>query len=352
MVTANRAGELVFPIHFLELVESLVRAGRGDASGLRRECGLAGDEDRLTLPQFTALLQAGAASFSGHEPPALQLLRHMPVTAHGMIGVAAMTSETLGDALDVGLRYFPLILPTHELLRMTVGNQVHVLIQRRHSFGNPTDEILTEMIPGGFFQMVMFAGQGAPGVAVQDLGMAVHFSHQARTDVAAYEAFFRGSVRFGCADDRFVVSRAGLARPLLTRNRTTQAAIEKMLEQQLTQLSRQHPVSRKVRRILSVSLLQDRVPDAAAIADELAISVRTLSRRLSSEGTGLDDLLDEVRAERGEALLLGSNLPLTAIARKLGYSELSTFSRAFKRARGVTPSELRAESGNAEPRLP
>lgn len=70
-----------------------------------------------------------------------------------------MTSRTLGEALDVALHYFPLVLPTHELYRVAQGKRGHVHIQRLHRFGSPYDEILSEMIPGGFHQMLAFANQ-------------------------------------------------------------------------------------------------------------------------------------------------------------------------------------------------
>lgn len=336
---------LVFPVHYIELMESLVRAARGDMAQVRKQCGLSGGEEQLTLAQFTALLHFASEHLAGNEPLSLQILRHMPVTAHGMIGIAAMTSATLGDALDVGLRYFPLILPSYELHRVTMGNQVHVCMQRLYSFGSPIDEILTEMIPGGFQKMVLFVGQNPLGPSSSSTGIEVHFRHNAGADMAAYEAYFKGNVRFGCSDDRFIVSRAQLQNPLLTCNLTTKQSIEKMLERQLSEVSPHCPVSHKVRRLLSVSLLQARLPDAASIAEELNISVRTLSRRLSGEGTSLYFLIDEVRIERAVMLLVGSTLPLATIARQLGYSDLTTFSRAFKRIRGVSPSDMRSKAG-------
>ena len=63
-------------------------------------------------------------------------------------------------------------------------------------------------------------------------------------------------------------------------------------------------------------------------------------RRLTAEGTSFRRLLDEVR--HGRALeLLALDVPVAEVARELGYSETSTFTRTFTRWEGVPPSRVR-----------
>ncbi len=83
------------------------------------------------------------------------------------------------------------------------------------------------------------------------------------------------------------------------------------------------------------------MPSAADVAAEVAMSTRTLNRRLLKEGSSLIAIMEEVRIARAKALLMESDLPLSSIAHKVGYSGLSTFSRAFKRMTGQAPSEMR-----------
>jgi AraC-like DNA-binding protein len=79
-----------------------------------------------------------------------------------------------------------------------------------------------------------------------------------------------------------------------------------------------------------------------AIARALAISPRTLQRRLSEDGTTFDELREQVRADLAVNYVQQSNLRLAEISEMLGYSQQSAFSRAFKRLRGITPRQLRA----------
>jgi AraC-like DNA-binding protein len=78
-------------------------------------------------------------------------------------------------------------------------------------------------------------------------------------------------------------------------------------------------------------------------SDASGVSLRTLQRRLSAEGTTYLDVLEEARAEMARDLLADTDAPLCEIATKLGYSNQSNFTRAFLRWASVLPSEFRAQ---------
>ena len=83
------------------------------------------------------------------------------------------------------------------------------------------------------------------------------------------------------------------------------------------------------------------------------MSERTLRRRLADAGTGYQALLDEVRQALAEEMLDTGVLSVEDVAQRLGYAEASSFIHAFKRWRGMTPSQYRlrrtrpAASGSA-----
>ncbi|MEL7028160.1 MAG: helix-turn-helix transcriptional regulator, partial [Pseudomonadota bacterium] len=78
------------------------------------------------------------------------------------------------------------------------------------------------------------------------------------------------------------------------------------------------------------------------IARELGVSSRTLRRKLEAENYSFQSLLDECRM-RAAALEFRSrrSVSLSEVAFKLGYSEHSTFSRAFGRWAGMAPQDYR-----------
>jgi len=85
---------------------------------------------------------------------------------------------------------------------------------------------------------------------------------------------------------------------------------------------------------------------ADAIANALKMSARTLQRRLEDEGRSYSSVLDEVRATVAKKLLANPSLALAEIAFRVGFSDLATFSRAFKRWTGAPPGTYRRRTAS------
>src|SRR5262249_45974404 len=90
--------------------------------------------------------------------------------------------------------------------------------------------------------------------------------------------------------------------------------------------------------------LEDGQPDLPAIANALKMSTRTLQRRLEAEGTSFQELVDAVRQELARVYVADPKYALGEVAYLLGFSEITAFTRAFKRWTGTTPSRWRAQS--------
>jgi len=80
-----------------------------------------------------------------------------------------------------------------------------------------------------------------------------------------------------------------------------------------------------------------------AVAASVSMSVRTLQRRLSEAGLKFRDLVDERRREAAIKALTLEDLPLTEVGWSLGYADLSSFTHAFQRWTGSTPSNFRRQ---------
>lgn len=96
----------------------------------------------------------------------------------------------------------------------------------------------------------------------------------------------------------------------------------------------------RVRQAIGASLARGE-PRLEAIARDLAMSGRTLQRRLTDAGTRFADLVDAARRERAMLLLEDATLSCTEIAFLLGYTEAAPFFRAFKRWTGMPPQAYR-----------
>ncbi|HSG89031.1 MAG TPA: helix-turn-helix domain-containing protein [Pseudomonadales bacterium] len=84
-------------------------------------------------------------------------------------------------------------------------------------------------------------------------------------------------------------------------------------------------------------------PSREQLADMLGIGVRTLARRLRSEGTSYNALLRQVQTERATNFLRQTATPIAEIAERMGYSDPAAFTRAFQSWTGMAPSRWRAE---------
>lgn len=100
-------------------------------------------------------------------------------------------------------------------------------------------------------------------------------------------------------------------------------------------------LANQVRRILEVGALRRAIPDAVEIARRISVSPQTLRRKLAAEGTSVRTLSNEVRRDVAIHRLVDGRESVAALSERLGYSEPSAFSRAFRSWTGSTPQEYR-----------
>jgi len=77
------------------------------------------------------------------------------------------------------------------------------------------------------------------------------------------------------------------------------------------------------------------------LAKRLAMSERTLKRRLQAHGTSYSRLVDSARRERAITLLLVPSVTVQRVATSIGYTDPANFARAFRKWTGQTPSNYR-----------
>jgi AraC-like DNA-binding protein len=147
-------------------------------------------------------------------------------------------------------------------------------------------------------------------------------------------------LRFNESEMRIVLPRALLNRPLPAPDPGLFGYLQRHAEALQARVAASSSLAARVRELLAARL-RDGEPEQASIAQALALTERTLQRRLQDEGTTFAALLDEVRLELARMHLGDPKLAIFEVAFLLGYSEPSAFNRAFRRWTGESPSELR-----------
>lgn len=331
--------QLTFPLQYLEIGESLARTLGHEVQALDRHCGVS--LPRPFLPWQTmdgVQMQRSLGYFLMHcppgAPPLVTFMAHFPVTVHGPVGMLAITSATLEEALQGALTYAPLVMPAFSMRRQDFGDEVHILFERLHDFGEVND-FFTETVLAAFLKIMPFLTR-PPG------DVQVHLRHTPPGPIQAYEQAFQCRFHAGARQNKIVLARTDLGIPLMAPSRTSHLLMKATLEQQLRARHDARPVTEAVKRRLHEAMRQRQQLDAVALAQALAMSDRTLSRRLKDEGSTLPMLRCQVGVEYAEVLLVQTHKPMAQVARAAGFADAASFSRAFKRLTGQTPTALRA----------
>jgi AraC-like DNA-binding protein len=168
---------------------------------------------------------------------------------------------------------------------------------------------------------------------------SVSFSHARPREVLPLQRFFGTDVlTFGVERTTFTLARVTLDAPLHAR-------VERRADAPGETVRPVSPIDQTAARVAAaLPELLARGATLEGVARSLGLSERTLQRRLEGEGTSFLEIQDHVRERCARELLRDATLSLVDIAERLGFSDLATFSRAFKRWTGQPPGMFRRRS--------
>ena len=167
------------------------------------------------------------------------------------------------------------------------------------------------------------------------------FAYPAPADVAPYVQTFGVVPQFNADENLIAFDPTLLDAPLPQANAHTAAFAQEQCRDLLERRKTRVGLSGQVRDLILARPSDP--PDAEEVARTLGLSSRTLRERLAAEGTSFRALLDEVRERLAEEMLIVGGLTVAQTAERLGYVELSSFSQAFRRWKGMGPRDYRAQ---------
>jgi AraC-like DNA-binding protein len=166
----------------------------------------------------------------------------------------------------------------------------------------------------------------------------VRLGHPAPACAGDYSAYYRCPVAFDTGEYSLVLPTDAVDKPLAGANPHLAELNDQVVQRYLDDL-RGNEITEQVKRIIAEELPSGCVSDET-VARILFMGPRTLQRRLKQRSISFRQLLQQTRRVLADRYLAEGNYSATEIAFMLGFSDISTFSRAYKQWTGVSPAAI------------
>lgn len=259
--------------------------------------------------------------------------------SYNVMGYIAMSASTILEALSRVSLYEKLVGDMGTTETHMNGSQIEVRWCCRHQ-NQPARRHLIENVFGSW---VRYSRWLADNDSLNpDAVMLEHEPPADPTLLDDYRQVFRCDVRFNQPYSAVIASPEILTHRLRQPDSHLLSTLEAHAAAKLASLGIETTLAQKVRDHIRASIVE-RLPRKDQVAEELGINARTLHRRLREEGTTWQDILDDLRQELALGHLRESDMTQADIAEQLGYSDIRSFQRNFKRRNGMTPGEYRKQ---------
>jgi AraC-like DNA-binding protein len=297
--------------------------------GLSQEA-LADPRARLPIPTWVALLER-ARLLSGEPAIGLYIGLHSRPTLYGYLGFALMSASTVREAIELSVRYGPTVT-TALSVRLRVDKRVASLIVDEHAdFGSARDIIIIATL--------VALRQISKTLTGRELSTSVADFALPRPDYSGKLGVCGMRLNFDQPVHRLSFDARSLDLPYIMPDRASMLLARDQCQRELDAFGLNGRVVERVRGLISSP--QGGCRSLEEVAAELHQSTRTLKRQLATHGASFSTLRDDELRERALVLLRSSELTLTEIALRLGYSNVTNFERAFRRWTTTSPAEWR-----------
>jgi AraC-like DNA-binding protein len=259
----------------------------------------------------------------------LHMAEQAPIGAYDVLDYALYFSSTLGEALERILRFHRVLCDAWAFAR-DVGPEV-TRLRRVERTPAPEAE--------AFFALLVMRARELTGMGLAP--KEVRFAHAAPERTAPHETFFGCTVRFGCRASELLFKATDLALPIRTANAGVESILERYMGELLERLPKEDSFVERARAAVARTLRRGR-PSLHATARELHTSARTVQRWLREHGTTHMAIVDSVRRELAQRFLAEGRSSITETAFLLGFADVGSFRRLYKRWNGATPSRGRS----------
>lgn len=302
------------------------------ADAIARRSGVPMDGEQppfavLSDATYLSLWQEGLAAAPGRNTLALEVGLALPFGAAGPLDYLAGASATVGTGLRMLQRSFALAANDVRLeIDDSRRDEVAVVIVNSPPFAGSfwSDELIC-----GLLVSRERAEAAAPA--------RIDLTRPRPRNAERWASLAGVPVRFGRRHSALYLPRSALEKPLRTADRHLAATLGSLVGVPASQRPSFVPALRAHLK----SVLGSPPHRAQHAARSLGVSLRTLQRQLTAQGLSFRSVLDEVRREQAEPLLIDRSLSVFEVAQRLGFAEQASFTRAFRRWTGQAPQRWR-----------
>ena len=286
---------------------------------------------RVSLDRFCRLLEL-LATVTRDDCLGLKYGQHFKIGGTGPFGYGLNNAPSFREPLRFLAKFVGISAELDVLNLFSEGDrlviqwQVSPLIMKPQQFCDFAAAIIMRQL------------QQAAGVEIRPV--SARFQRSAPQDKSLHRRYFSSRIQFGAEQNQVELPSALLD----LHNPSADMVLFELMTRQCEEIT----ASLRQEKDIVTLVKEDFVSHLAAgntsirsVAGRLALSERTLQRRLAQAGTTFHELFTETRSELSLQLLKETDLPLSEISHRLGYSAPSAYTRAAFRWHGKAPNLLR-----------
>lgn len=268
----------------------------------------------------------------------LRLFSRAEILDLGLVGYAAINSDSIGRALTVMYQYHSLASDRYVDNLEIDGDQALIFPTPLPGYADDFQNIVEDSFSGNWRALKVLLGPRADSKQIQ-----LYFEHQTPAHLSTYHEIFGTNCHFGEDLTGLRFPKAWLDLPVHHGSGALSEVYTAMCERVLGPGGGNQDTAQIVRRLL-LSRPGRSVPRLEDAAEELRLTPGQLRKRLYRVGTTYKQLVLEIRMELARHYLLDTHLSIQEIAYLLDYSTPAPFSRAFKKYYGQAPEYFRRET--------
>jgi len=312
-------------------VEKIIRYAA--TQGVNLDPSLSNDpDDRIPFAQLVDLYEK-AARLTGDKNFGLHVGKSIDPKVFDVVGYSALNSPTLGDAFARVARYHS-IWTDGATFTLETSNETSAIVYRY------LDDTISEHRQDSEMTFATVTTLCRNIASPEFTPTAIEFQHDAPKDISEHDQLFQCPIKFNARSNKLHFASSYLSLPIEKADASLCAVLDRHAEELLAKFPPRDSLVDEVRSIIAREF-RGGDPSLERVAEQLRLTPRTLQRKLHELGTSHNELLEQMRRQLAMRYLREREMAICEVAYLLGFSESSSFHRAFKRWTGLTPKEFR-----------